>query len=96
MTPNQVVSRNMRRLRQARGWKQADLAARLGVSRSVVAQAEIAATDDGRDFSVNELVALTAVFGIELHEMLADVDLCMNCGNRPPSEFTCNTYGAAS
>lgn len=71
MTPNEALMASTRRLRKARGWTQAELAARWGVSPSVALNLE--GCRKGREFSVNEAVALAEVFGVPLADLLADL-----------------------
>lgn len=88
MTPNDALRAKMRRVRRARGWTQAGLAARLGVSQAVVVNLE--GCRNGREFSLNEAVTLADVFGMSFAELIGP---CPNCRDCPPSGFTCQACG---
>lgn len=72
-TPNTVIAWNVRRLRRARGWTQAELAERLSErddkpwTFSMVSDAETAGrTDRDRQFTVNEVSVLARVFQVSV------------------------------
>jgi len=90
MTPNEALMSSTRRLRKARGWTQAQLAARWGVSLNVATNLE--GRRKGREFSVNEAVALAEVFGVDLADLLAP---CPNCDGEPADGWKCQECGAA-
>lgn len=77
-TPNQLVAANLRRLRQARGWTQVELGARLAPYRGrELCQASVSALERSVvgnricNFSANELVALAQAFDVPVLCLLA-------------------------
>lgn len=94
MTPNEVLAANMRRLRKTRGWTQKELGSRWGVSLQVVNSLETG--HRGREFSVNEAVAVAGIFGLPVADLLMPVLPCTTCQGAPPAGFTCRTCGAES
>jgi transcriptional regulator with XRE-family HTH domain len=72
MTPNEALMASTRRLRKARGWTQSELAARWGVTPSIAINLE--GCRRGREFTVNEAVALAQVFDVPLAELLAPAE----------------------
>lgn len=95
MTPNEIVADNMRRLRRARGWSQAELALHWGVPVTVVVNSEEkGARRKPRVFGINDVVALARTFGIPVGELISPPAPCANCGGWPPEGFTCQQCGA--
>jgi transcriptional regulator with XRE-family HTH domain len=90
MTPNDALMANTKRLRKERGWTQAELAGRWGVTLNVATNLE--GRRKGREFSVNEAVALAGVFGVTLADLL---EPCANCQGTPAAGWTCQACGAA-
>ena len=76
ITVNEVVARNMTRLRKARGWQQKDLAERLEARTGekwpdyTISRAE----SGQRSFSVDELTALCRVFQVPIFELFVVED----------------------
>lgn len=96
MTPNQTVALNMLRLRKVRGWRQRELAAKLGWKVTVVSTAERSASAKRiRHFSVDDLVLIAGAFGVAPSDLLAAVLPCATCQGSPPTGFTCQECGAA-
>ena len=96
MTPNQTVAVNMRGFRKVRGWKQEELAAKLGWSKSVVSTAERSvAAKRNRQFTVDDLVLIAEAFGVAPADLLAPVLPCATCQGSPPAGFACQECGAA-
>jgi transcriptional regulator with XRE-family HTH domain len=90
------VTAHIRRLRKLRRWSALEVANRtaaLGhpVTRGVIASRE---TGRGSTISVDELVVLAAVFGVEPAELLAEeVKVCATCSGSPPPGYACLTCG---
>lgn len=64
------VGARVRTIRQDRGWRLVDLAARSGMSMNTLSSIETG----GRRISVDDLVKLTAGLGINATDLLADPD----------------------
>jgi len=64
--PRELVSRNLRRLRNAKGWSQEELAFRAKVDRSYISQLETA----DYSASVTMLGKLAKALGVEAAEFL--------------------------
>ena len=94
MTPNEITAANVRRLRKARGWSQAELARQWGVSVTVVVNSEAAAgRRKPRIISVNDVVALAGVFGVPVTDLIS-MSRCPVCEGAPPRGLSCRTCGA--
>jgi len=78
MTQNEALMASTKRLRKERGWTQAELAARWGVTPNIAVNLENCRK--GREFSVNEAVALAEAFGVTLADLLAPPPACGACG----------------
>ena len=66
MDPREIVGRNLRRLRNAKGWSQEELAFRAKVDRSYISQLETA----DYSASVTMLGKLAKALGVEAAEFL--------------------------
>jgi transcriptional regulator with XRE-family HTH domain len=99
MSAAQTVSRNVRRLRRARGWMQAEAAQRfaeiLGVPQSTASWSagEQSNKPRQRAWMANELAALAELFGVAIGDLFDEC--CSKCEGEPPVGFTCNTCGTA-
>ncbi|WP_181785386.1 helix-turn-helix domain-containing protein [Streptomyces phytophilus] len=93
------VSRNIRRLRLARGWRQEDAGQRLGAvlgetwSAAVWSAAEQVGKPRQKPWTAVELVAMAALFGVTVGDLLT-APACRMCSGAPPAGFTCNACGA--
>jgi transcriptional regulator with XRE-family HTH domain len=93
----QTVSRNVRRLRRARGWMQAEaarkFAAILGAPQSVASWSAGEQDDKPRQrsWTANELAALAELFEVAIGDLFNEC--CSKCAGDPPAGFTCNTCG---
>ncbi|MFE9127005.1 helix-turn-helix transcriptional regulator [Streptomyces sp. NPDC007148] len=99
MSAAENISRNVRRLRRAKGWTQEDAARRMSaVSGKRVSLASWSAAErspeTGRPkaWTANEIAALAELFGVAAGDLFGDH--CSKCGGEPPVGFTCNTCGA--
>jgi transcriptional regulator with XRE-family HTH domain len=74
-TPEQVLGRRLRVLRQERGWSQPDLAEKVRLFGYEWSQATITRLEAAtRPIRVNELVALAELFRIPVEKLLEPVD----------------------
>jgi DNA-binding XRE family transcriptional regulator len=95
MTPNQTVAVNVLRLRKMHGWKQKELATKLGRSKQLVCAAERSANDKrNRRFTVDDLVLIAQAFGVAPSDLLEPVPPCATCQGCPPGGFACQACGA--
>jgi transcriptional regulator with XRE-family HTH domain len=87
-----IVSANVRALRRARRWTQAELADRIGLgwSKDTAGQAE----NGRRVWTANEIAVAAEVFGVTPGSLFEAN--CDQCHGAPPPGFTCNACGAAS
>ncbi|MFD9248446.1 helix-turn-helix transcriptional regulator [Streptomyces bottropensis] len=92
-----VMSANVRRLRQARGWTQVEAAQRFAEihgehwSNASWSQAEQSGGSRQRAWSVDELVSMARLFGVPAAALLPDPPACPQCKGAPPVGFTCNS-----
>jgi transcriptional regulator with XRE-family HTH domain len=84
---SQTVSRNVRRLRLARGWTQAEAGQRFGqitgVALSNAAWSMAEKQTRPREWTAGELIALTRLFGVTFDELFAPEEstpTCPMCG----------------
>lgn len=100
MSAAEIISRNVRRLRCAKGWTQAEAAKHMTVltsgpwSAATWGAAE-RAPESGRtkSWTANEIAALAELFGVTVGALFGEC--CPTCNYQPPAGFTCNTCGAA-
>lgn len=98
------VSRNVRRLRRAKGWQQDEAASRMTALTGVKwtngtwGSAERAPeTGRTKSWTANEIAALAELFGVAIGELFIPTEeVCRACQGNPPAGFTCNTCGGAS
>lgn len=84
------AQRNIRRLREERRFSYAELAERLAGAGHRMDVLDLSALERGeRRVDVDDLVALAAVFGRSLDQMLAPPAECENCHGAPPVGFIC-------
>lgn len=96
------ISRNVRRLRLARGWTQTEAIQRFGkVSGepkfSVVtwsAAERAPETKRTKSWTANEIAALAETFGVPVGDLFEAQPPCRACDGQPPAGFTCNSCGA--
>lgn len=103
MSAAENISRNVRRLRRARGWTQAEAAQRFVKITGAPPQSKAAwsaaerAPETGRpkSWTANEVAVLAELFGVPVGDLFEAQPPCRACNDRPPNGFTCNTCGAA-
>lgn len=87
-----IVGRNIRALRQGRGWSQARLGELMGwPAASTVCAAEGRRDGRQRGFSTGEVEQLAAIFGVPACRLTTR---CASCDGNPPAGFACLTCGA--
>lgn len=89
----EVIGANIRRLREARGMTQTDMARAVPALRS--RQSACVAEQGGRAFVAAELVALAELFGVTIDSLVRPPE-CKTCLEMPPPGFTCNICGRTS
>jgi len=88
-----VIGKNIRALRQSRGWTQQTLGELMGwPTASTVCAAEGHRGDRQRGFTADEVVRLATIFDVTVWRLMRQ---CQNCGGRPPTGFACLACGAA-
>lgn len=103
MTAAENISRNVRRLRRARGWTQEEAAQLFGRIAGAPAMSKASwsagerAPETGRpkSWTANEVAALAELFGIPVGDLFDPQPPCRACNDQPPAGFTCNTCGQA-
>ena len=101
MNPELRFIESMRTIRRARGWSQADLAARVSehsvsLDRQVFSFMEIRLSPSSahaRKLRLDEAFAIAAALGVTVQQMV-DGDYCKACYGMPAEGFTCNHCGA--
>jgi transcriptional regulator with XRE-family HTH domain len=84
------VRRNIRRLREQRQWAYRDVEERLAqAGRPIPALAQSAIDAGERHVDADDLVALAAVFGLSVEELLQPPADCATCHGAPPAGFRC-------
>ena len=68
----------VRELREGRGWLQADLASRAGLSKPYVSQIESGARDDPSPVAVD---AIASALGVDPSELAVSEHTCPHCGH---------------
>ena len=66
MNSDEILRRNVTRLREERGWSIQDLASRLGIDRTYLSKSE----SGNRAFKVSEIDKLAKVFGVSTDYLL--------------------------
>ncbi|MFD5566605.1 helix-turn-helix domain-containing protein [Streptomyces cadmiisoli] len=101
-TTSRIVGRNIKRLRTARGLSGRRLAALVQergfrFNHSSLSRMELGINAKGgqRAVTVDELVAVASVFGVEPQELLTEPK-CVACFDAPPLGFACRSCGAAA
>jgi transcriptional regulator with XRE-family HTH domain len=102
MSASENISRNVRRLRRARGWTQAEAAKRFAEvagapSMSVAswsAGERAPETSRSKSWTANEIAALAELFDVSVGDLFEPQMPCRSCDGTPPVGFTCNTCGA--
>jgi transcriptional regulator with XRE-family HTH domain len=69
-TPSAVFARNVRRLRQAHGWSQAELGRRLGEADQALGQSRVADIEQSGSVSLDQAVAFAKAFKVPLETLL--------------------------
>lgn len=95
-----TVSRNVRRLRRARDWTQAETAERFNTfsTESPWSVATWSASEQSdrkrqRAWTADQVTAAAQTFGVTVGDLFAEC--CSQCCGEPPEGFTCNTCGGA-
>lgn len=84
------VRRNVRRLREQRRWSYRDVEERLSRAGRTIPTLALSAIDTGeRRVDVDDVVALAAVFGLGVEELLQPPADCATCHGAPPRGFMC-------
>lgn len=84
------VRRNIRRLREQRGWSYREIEERLARVGRAIPTVEQGWIDAGeRHVDADDLVAFAAVFGLYPGELLEPPAECDNCHGAPPAGFMC-------
>ncbi|MGW3144855.1 helix-turn-helix domain-containing protein [Streptomyces sp. NPDC001177] len=84
------MRRNIRRLREQRGWSYREVEERLARVGRAIPTVELSAIDAGeRHVDVDDLVALAAVFDLSVEELLRPPADCETCHGAPPAGFMC-------
>jgi hypothetical protein len=87
-----VVGANIRALRRACGWTQAQLAGKMGwASASTVCAAEGHRDGKQRNFTPAEVDQLAGIFDVRPWELITR---CAHCKGNPPVGYTCQTCGS--
>lgn len=66
MNSDEILRRNVTRLREERGWSIQDLATRLGIDRTYLSKSE----SGNRAFKVSEIDKLSKIFGVSTDYLL--------------------------
>lgn len=66
MNSDEILRRNVTRLREERGWSIQDLASRLGIDRTYLSKSE----SGNRAFKVSEIDKLAKIFGVSTDYLL--------------------------
>jgi len=91
-TPEEAAGRQVRLLRNGRGWNQQEIADRMQLYGHHWVQTTVSKTEDAqRPLRLNEAVSLAAVFQITVTGLFTEP--CPNCGGAPAAWFTCNICG---
>jgi hypothetical protein len=89
-----VVGSNIRALRWAYGWTQAQLADKMGwASASTVCAAEGHRDGIQRNFTPAEVEQLAGIFDVRPWDLISR---CGHCKGNPPVGYTCQTCGKTS
>lgn len=102
MSAAENISRNVRRLRRARGWTQAEAAQRFSTvagqpqSNASWSAGEQVGKSRQRQWTANDVAALSMLFEVPIGDLFEATLPCRQCNDHPPAGFTCNTCGGAS
>lgn len=101
MTAAHNISRNVRRLRRAKGWTQAEAAERMAAltgfrtsTASWSAGERAPETNRAKSWSANEVAALAELFEVPVGDLFEAHPPCRACDDKPPAGFACLTCGA--
>jgi hypothetical protein len=100
VTAAEIISRNVRRLRRARGWTQTEAAHRFSEitgqpqSNASWSAGEQVGKSRQRQWSANDIASLAVLFDVPVGDLFEPQPPCRSCGGEPPSGFTCNACGA--
>lgn len=84
------LRRNIRRLREQRRWSYREVEERLSRAGRAIPVLDLGAIEVGeRRVDVDDLVALAAVFGLGVEELLRPPADCETCHGAPPAGFMC-------
>jgi transcriptional regulator with XRE-family HTH domain len=89
------VGQRMRLLRQARGWSAEQLARNLTASGYEISRVSVSSLECGirSHVTVDEAVAIAAVFGMTVAALLDEGPACTTCLDAPPSGMVCLNCG---
>jgi len=99
VTAAEIISRNVRRMRRARGWTQAEAAQRFTEitgqpqSNASWSAGEQVGRPRQRQWTANDIAGLAALFEVPVGDLFESQPPCRACGGEPPAGFTCNTCG---
>jgi transcriptional regulator with XRE-family HTH domain len=93
-----VVVRNVRRLRDRRGWSAQELSERARAAGVEVPRSVLANLENGRRrmVTVDEMAALASALKVEPWSLTTDEPVCTVCRNNAPAGFACLTCGCGS
>ena len=100
MTAAENVSRNVRRLRLAHGWTQAEASDRfeqltqIPMTHTSWSYGEQVGTRRQRAWTANDVAGLALLFGVPVGDLFADELPCPTCDGRPPAGYVCRTCWA--
>lgn len=88
------VGRNIRALRRALHWTQADLARAICGPDAIVQNVMVSNMENGKLLATRErVVAYARALGV-VPSRLYDESMCATCHQQPPRWFTCRVCGA--
>ncbi|WP_068922178.1 helix-turn-helix domain-containing protein [Planobispora rosea] len=95
LQPMADVRRNVRTLREARGWSREEMVARLAEAGHRLSVTQLQFIESGRRkvISVDEFYALAHVLGVPAHRLTQPTPNCADCQDVPPPGFQCRTCG---
>jgi len=78
------IGANVRRLREERGWSQAELGEKAGTNRRTIQQLELADADGNPGLRL--LITISGLFRVELTDLFAPATFERRDAGRPPSK----------
>lgn len=84
------LRRNIRRFREQHHWSYREVEERLSRTGRAITALGLSAIETGeRRVDVDDLVALAAVFGLSVEELIRPPESCETCHGAPPPGFMC-------